>query len=82
MARMDTKTILPATITAGGTATLTLSLANANATPQVLIAAFTDPMPAGLTTTSGNTGTCTGVTVASFRQRVLLGSPGFNVQQF
>jgi uncharacterized repeat protein (TIGR01451 family) len=47
----------------GGTATLTLTLGNPNATPRALTAAFTDPMPAGLTTTSGNTGTCTGVTV-------------------
>jgi uncharacterized repeat protein (TIGR01451 family) len=57
------KTIAPATITAGGTATLTLTLGNPNATPLALTAAFTDPMPPGVTTTSGNTGTCVGVTV-------------------
>ena len=57
-----TKTITPATIVAGGTSTLTLALANANATPQTLTAAFTDPMPAGVTITIGNSGTCPGVT--------------------
>jgi uncharacterized repeat protein (TIGR01451 family) len=59
-----TKTILPATIPTGGAATLTLALANANATSLTLASAFTDPMPAGMTTTSANTGTCAGVTVA------------------
>ena len=57
------KTILPATIVSGGTSTLTLTLGNPNATALTLTADFTDPMPAGVTTTSGNTGTCTGVTV-------------------
>ena len=57
------KTIVPATISAGGTATLTLTLGNTNATPQALTAAFTDSMPAGVTTTSANTGTCSAITV-------------------
>jgi len=57
------KTILPASIVSGGASTLTLTLGNPNATPLALTAAFSDPMPAGVTTTSGNTGTCTGVTV-------------------
>ncbi|MFO1413310.1 MAG: hypothetical protein U1F10_05250 [Burkholderiales bacterium] len=57
------KTISPSTIVAGGTATLTLALGNGNPGPMTLTAAFTDTMPAGVTTTSGNTGTCTGVTV-------------------
>ena len=60
-----TKSIVPGTIAPGGTATLTLVLGNANAVPLTLTAAFTDPMPAGVTTTSGNTGTCSGVTVGS-----------------
>ncbi len=59
------KSIAPASISAGGTATLTLSLGNPNATPLTLTAAFIDTMPAGVTTTSGNTGTCTGATVTS-----------------
>ncbi len=49
----------------GGTATLTITLGNGNATPLTLSAAFTDTMPAGVTTTSGNTGTCSGVSVTS-----------------
>ena len=69
------KTILPATIAAGGTSTLTLTLGNANATPQALTAAFTDPMPAGMTTTGGNTGTCTGVTVTATLITMASGSP-------
>ena len=60
-----TKTIAPASIAPGGIATLTLALGNSNATPLILTAAFTDAMPAGVTTTSGNTGTCGGVTVTS-----------------
>ncbi len=57
------KTILPGTIIVGGATTLTLTLGNANATPIILASAFTDPMPAGVTTTSANTGSCSGVTV-------------------
>jgi len=60
-----TKTILPGTIASGGAATLTLVLGNANAAALTLTAAFTDAMPAGVTTTSGNSGTCSGVTVGS-----------------
>src|SRR5207253_2859336 len=57
------ETILPATIAVGGSATLTITLGNTNTIPLTLAAAFTDPMPAGVTTTSGSSGTCTGVTV-------------------
>jgi uncharacterized repeat protein (TIGR01451 family) len=57
------KSIAPPTIAAGGIATLTLALGNANAAPIALTAPFSDVMPAGVTTTSGNTGTCTAVTV-------------------
>ncbi len=57
------KTIAPSTIAAGGTAVLTLTLGNPNAAPATLAAAFVDAMPAGVTTTSGNTGNCTDVTV-------------------
>ena len=59
------KTINPASIAIGGTATLTLTLGNTNPPPITLSAPLTDTMPAGVTTTSGNTGTCAGVTVAS-----------------
>ncbi|MFO1311766.1 MAG: hypothetical protein U1F41_06815 [Burkholderiales bacterium] len=59
------KTIAPATIAAGGTATLTLVLGNTNAAPILLTAPFTDVMPAGVTTVGGNAGTCSAVTVTS-----------------
>ncbi len=59
------KAIAPSSIAPGGAATLTLVLGNPNATPLTLTAPFTDTMPAGVTTTSANMGTCTGVTVAS-----------------
>lgn len=59
------KNISPATIVPGGTATLTILLGNPNASPLTLTAAFTDPMPAGVTTTSGNSGTCAGATVTA-----------------
>ena len=68
------KTILPATIVSGSTSTLTLTLGNPNATVLTLTAAFTDTMPAGVTTTSGNTGTCTGVTVTPTAITMALGS--------
>ncbi len=59
------KLIAPATIAVGGSATLTISIGNPNATAIALTSAFTDPMPLNVTTTSANTGTCTGVTVTS-----------------
>jgi len=59
------KTIAPSTIAAGGTAMLTITLGNPNAAPATLTAAFVDTMPAGVTTTSGSTGTCTDVTVGA-----------------
>ncbi len=59
------KSIVPASITAGGGATLTLTLGNPNTVPATLTAPFIDNMPAGVTTTSANTGTCTGVTVGA-----------------
>ena len=44
------------------TATLTITIGNAGATPLMLTAPFTDPMPAGHDDhVSGNTGTCAGV---------------------
>ncbi|MFO1322819.1 MAG: hypothetical protein U1F15_02035 [Burkholderiales bacterium] len=68
------KTIVPSTIAVGGTATLTLTLANPNAVAITLASAFTDNMPAGVTTTSGNTGTCTGVTVGPTSVSMAAGS--------
>jgi uncharacterized repeat protein (TIGR01451 family) len=60
-----TKSIAPSSIVAGGTATLTLALGNGNATAATLTVAFTDAMPNGVTTTSGNAGTCTNVSVTA-----------------
>jgi hypothetical protein len=57
------KAFVPGTIVVGTHATLTLALGNAGLAPVVLVAPFTDPMPAGLTITTPNTGTCSGVTV-------------------
>ncbi len=57
------KTIAPPTIAQGGTATMVITLGNGNPGAATLTAAFTDAMPAGVTTTSGNTGTCSGVVV-------------------
>ncbi len=68
------KTIVPATINAGGVATLTITLSNANAAPLTLTAPFTDVMPAGMTTTSANSGTCTGVTVTANQVALATGS--------
>ena len=59
------KTIAPAVISIGGSATLTLSLGNAGAAPLTLTAPFSDPMPVGMSVVSANTGTCAGVAVAS-----------------
>ncbi len=59
------KTIVPSTISSGGAATLTLALGNPNATSITLTADLIDPMPAGVTASSGNTGSCTDVTVTT-----------------
>ena len=65
-----TKTIAPATIRRGWHRNADdHARQHAGATPLTLTAAFTDTMPAGVTTTSANTGTCTGVTVTSTRSR-------------
>ncbi len=49
------KTIAPPTIGVGGSAILTITLANTSAGPLTLTAPFVDTMPAGVTTTSANT---------------------------
>ena len=62
-----TKTFTPATVAAGGTTTLTLTLANPNATTAVTGIAFTDSYPGGLanTATPGVTNTCGGTVTAA-----------------
>ena len=57
------KTILPATINFGGTATLRLTLGNTNAIALTLTAPFVDTLPAGMTASGANLGTCVGVSV-------------------
>ena len=50
----------PATITAGGTSTLTITLSNPNTTPASLTTPFTDTLPSGLVVSGGGSTTCTG----------------------
>ncbi len=68
------KSIAPSTIAAGGPATLTLTLGNPNAVPITLSAQFTDPMPAGVSITGPNSGTCGGVTVTENSVAVAAGT--------
>jgi uncharacterized repeat protein (TIGR01451 family) len=56
-----TKAIVPAVISIGGRATMTITLGNAGAGPLTLTAPFSDPMPVGMSIVSANTGTCVGV---------------------
>jgi uncharacterized repeat protein (TIGR01451 family) len=59
------KSFVPSTLLAGSSAALTITLGNTNATVLTLTAPFVDTMPAGVTTNTGNTGTCAGVTVSA-----------------
>ncbi len=59
------KAIAPSIIAAGGGATLTLTLGNPGATALTLSSAFTDTMPAGVTTTGSLSGTCPGATMTT-----------------
>lgn len=56
-----TKVFAPVTITSGGTSTLTVKIANFNATAMSPLD-FTDTLPAGMTTAGTATTTCTGAT--------------------
>ena len=59
------KAFSPATITAGGTSTLTITLSNPNTTAASLSAPFTDTLPTGVVV-SGNAGnTCGGAVTAT-----------------
>jgi uncharacterized repeat protein (TIGR01451 family) len=59
------KAFSPATITAGGTSTLTITLSNPNTTAASLTTPFTDTLPSGLVV-SGNAGnTCGGAVTAT-----------------
>jgi uncharacterized repeat protein (TIGR01451 family) len=50
----------PATIIAGGTSTLTITLSNPNTTAASLTTPFTDTLPSGLVVSGGGSTTCTG----------------------
>ena len=64
------KAFSPATIPAGGSSTLTITLTNSNSTVATLTAAFTDTLPIGLVVSSATT-TCGG-TVSSTASTVTL----------
>jgi uncharacterized repeat protein (TIGR01451 family) len=54
------KAFSPATIAAGGTSTLTVTLSNASGTPATLTAPFTDTLPSGVVTAGSGSTTCGG----------------------
>jgi uncharacterized repeat protein (TIGR01451 family) len=58
------KTFSPATITAGGSSTLTITLSNSNATAASLSAALTDTLPAGVAISGAASTTCSGGTAS------------------
>lgn len=66
------KAFSPATITAGGTSTLTLTLRNFNANA-ITSADFTDAMPTNVTVTATGTNTCAGSTSFTSTQAQLTG---------
>jgi len=60
------KAFSPATINAGGTSTLTITLSNLNTTAASLSAPFTDTLPSGVVVSaSGGTNTCGGALTAT-----------------
>ncbi len=65
------KAFSPATINAGGTSTLTITLSNANSTAATLTAPFTDTLPSGVVI-SGSASTTCGGTVSTGASTVTL----------
>jgi uncharacterized repeat protein (TIGR01451 family) len=59
------KSFSPATISAGGTSTLTLALSNSGGTAAELIAALVDKLPSGVVTSGAASNTCGGTVVIS-----------------
>jgi uncharacterized repeat protein (TIGR01451 family) len=59
------KTFSPATITAGGTSTLTITLSNAGTTADTLTAPFTDTLPNGVLIAGAASNTCGGTVTAA-----------------
>jgi uncharacterized repeat protein (TIGR01451 family) len=59
------KSFSPASISAGGVSTLTITLSNNNGTVAALTAALSDVLPAGMTVYGGGTTTCGGAVTGS-----------------
>ncbi len=57
--------IVPGTIAPGGSATWRISFGHTGSAATTLTAPFAATLPAGVTTTSGNSGSCTGATVSA-----------------
>ena len=67
------KDFSPATIAAGGSSTLTLTLNNTSATAASLTAPFTDNLPSGVVTSGSGTTTCGGTVTTSASTVTLTG---------
>ena len=67
------KAFYPATITAGGLSTLTITLTNANATPAVLTAPLVDTLPTGVMVAGSASTTCGGIVTTSSSTVTLTG---------
>ncbi|NOK15509.1 DUF3494 domain-containing protein [Corallococcus carmarthensis] len=67
------KAFSPATINAGGTSTLTITLSNASATPAVLTSPLVDTLPAGVTVSGAATTTCGGAVTTTASTVTLTG---------
>ncbi len=59
------KAFSPATINAGGSSTLTITLSNAGTTLDTLTAPFTDTLPSGVVVSDGGSNTCGGALTAT-----------------
>ena len=59
------KSFSPASVSAGGVSTLTITLSNNNSTVAALTAALSDVLPAGMTVYGGGTTTCGGAVTGS-----------------
>ncbi|MDQ3773221.1 MAG: hypothetical protein M3461_02000 [Pseudomonadota bacterium] len=66
------KAFSPATIDAGGTSTLTITLTNPNLTPAILTAPLTDTLPSGVVIDGSGSTTCVGGTVTTGTSTVTL----------
>lgn len=67
------KEFSPAVISGGDVSTLTITLSNSADSDADLTAAFTDTLPAGITTVTGESTTCGGVATASLSSVTLTG---------